>query len=353
MELTTQQPLGQMPGQYKGRIEYIDALRGFTMILVVFYHVAFYCWHVYGKGISIHDYLVQFRMPTFFFISGFLIYKAGLVWDTKQIVRFFKKKIPVQLVFPFIFFLVYIYIHRFPFASSITDHTKVGYWFTYALLEYYIFYAATRFLVRSKWVDVVLIITALIIYPVNSPRVYDAIPLPEAVKGALSMRMWCYYFFFVLGSLVRKHFTTVEKLLDTKWFLPCCIIYYFGVNILRDVLPTGNTSFAFTLSLTGLIILFSFFRINKESFSHKTTVGKTLQYIGRRTLDVYLIHYFLIPKQLSFVTVFADHPMPVIEATTSLIISALIIAGCLLIGNIIRLSPFLAHWVFGAKYPSK
>jgi len=40
-----------------GRIQYIDALRGFTMILVVFYHVSQFCWHVCGKGISIQDYL--------------------------------------------------------------------------------------------------------------------------------------------------------------------------------------------------------------------------------------------------------------------------------------------------------
>jgi len=322
------------------------------MVLVVFYHVAFYCWHVCGKGISIHDYLVQFRMPTFFFISGFLVYKSGMDWNAKQTIGFFRKKIPVQLIFPFVFFAIYLHLRHLSFYPSIIDHTKVGYWFTYVLLEFYCFYAATRFFIRSKWVDIALIVTALVIYPINSPTVYDAIPIPEAWKGALSMRMWCYYFFFVLGSLVRKHFTLVERLLDSKWLLPCCIIYYFVINILGDTLPTSNIPFGFTLSLAGVIILFSFFRAHQQSFSHNTAVGNTLQFIGRRTLDVYLIHYFLIPRQLSFITVFADHPMPVIEATISLIIAAVVIAACLLLSSIIRLSPQLAHWVFGAKYPS-
>jgi hypothetical protein len=48
-------------------------------------------------------------------------------------------------------------------------------------------------------------------------------------------------------------------------------------------------------------------------------------------------------------TVFHDYSMPIIEFAVSSLIAFLIIAMCLLIGNIIRLSPFLAHWVFGAK----
>ena len=61
------------------RIQYIDALRGFTMILVVFYHVSQFCWHVCGKGISIQDFLVQVRMPMFFFISGYRIAMASII----------------------------------------------------------------------------------------------------------------------------------------------------------------------------------------------------------------------------------------------------------------------------------
>lgn len=74
-----------------------------------------------------------------------------------------------------------------------------------------------------------------------------------------------------------------------------------------------------------------------------------MQYVGRRTLDVYLIHYFLLPMNLTFMTVFVDHPVPIVEAFFSSAISITIIAMCLLVSNIIRLSPLLAHWIFGAK----
>lgn len=53
------------------RIEYIDALRGFTMILVVFSHV-----EMTSLGFETPTFLnsmfMSFRMPLFFFISGFI-----------------------------------------------------------------------------------------------------------------------------------------------------------------------------------------------------------------------------------------------------------------------------------------
>ena len=58
-----------------GRIEYIDALRGFTMILVVFHHIM-----SLGMGIEssvCSSLFITFRMPLFFFISGWMAMRLG------------------------------------------------------------------------------------------------------------------------------------------------------------------------------------------------------------------------------------------------------------------------------------
>ena len=88
------QPSSSKPtnGSSTGRIEYIDALRGFTMLLVVFNHIAKYSFEVTGIP-SFHQYLTQVRMPMFFFISGFVLYKSGVVWDGKHVIRFFRKNL--------------------------------------------------------------------------------------------------------------------------------------------------------------------------------------------------------------------------------------------------------------------
>ena len=46
------------------RIEYIDAMRGFTMILVVLHHVSLMA---FGRNSVTDEWLVEFRMPLFFF----------------------------------------------------------------------------------------------------------------------------------------------------------------------------------------------------------------------------------------------------------------------------------------------
>ena len=352
MPLTENQHITPSQANSGKRIEYIDAMRGFTMILVVFYHVALYCWDVPLKTSSFHQYCLQVRMPLFFFISGFVLYKANVVWDLKQIVKFFRKKIPVQLLAPFVFFLIFIHVKDYPLMESIEHVHKKGYWFTYVLLEYYVFYAAVRFLIRNEKVSsIVLIVLGLILYYLN----WRQVPIPSNIKGILSVGNWYRFLFFVMGTLVKKNFTAVEQLLDSKWLLPCCIVYYFIVNAFSDLIPIAHfaSTLQLTLTLTGLVILFSFFRKKQDVFKKDTVIGNSLQYIGRRTLDVYLIHFFLLPdKLINYVTVFVDHPMPIVEATVSLTLALVIVAICLLIGNIIRLSPLLAHWVFGAKYPT-
>ena len=333
-----------------GRIEYIDALRGFTMLMVVFHHVAYCCWKMDINEIpSVHNYLLQVRMPMFFFISGFVLYKSNVTWNSAQVLKFFKKKLPVQLFTPFLFLLLSVHISGTNLLIAISDPDKNGFWFTFVLLEYYVFYVSVKFLIRKCWASIVLVIIGLAFYLINFPPIMDSIPLLESTKGILSIQRWHFFLFFVLGTIVKKHFIWFESFLDRGWFLTCCILIYFLGNGFRSIIPVNSTIIGLILTLTGLTILFSFFRIKKDIFSRQSILGRSLQCVGRRTLDIYLIHTFLLPTSLSIFTLFKDHPMPVIEATSSLLVSIIIVAACLLISNIIRLSPFLAHWMFGAK----
>ena len=331
------------------RIGYIDALRGFTMFLVVLEHVASMCWGIVGKGISVHDYLVQVRMPLFFFISGFVLYKEGVVWNASHIVKFFKKKIPVQLISPFLFFAVFLYVKGTPLIDGLMDKYKAGYWFTLALLEFFVIYAAVRFLVRQWWSSIVLVVIGLALYVFCWPKMTTGNQTIDNLFMLLSVHQWRFFIFLVLGTLVRQYFSVVERWLDAKWLLPVCIAFYLIVNALGGLLPVKAIPVRLLLSLTGLVAVFSFFRNKQDLFSHNSRLGRTMQYVGRRTLDIYLIHYFLVPTGLGFFTVFSDHPMPIIEATVSSGIAIIIIAASLLISSIIRLSPTLAHWLFGAK----
>lgn len=331
------------------RIGYIDALRGFTMFLVVFMHVGTACWGIDGTMVSFHRYLGQVRMPMFFFISGFVLYREGVVWDMGHLVRFFKKKIPVQLLSPFLFFFVFLHVSGIPLENGLMEKHKMGYWFTLVLMEFFVIYAAVRFTVRNRWSRPILVAIGLALYYFCQPGMTSGNQTVDNVFLLLSVNQWRYFIFLVIGTLTREYYGTVQAWLDAKWLLPVCIAFFMLVNAWGDVLPVKEVPLKFLLSFTGLVVTFAFFRSKQSLFTREKALGRTMQYVGRRTLDIYLIHYFLIPKNLNFVTLFTDHPMPIIEAAVSTVIAILIIAFCLLISEIIRLSPVLAHWLFGAK----
>lgn len=333
------------------RIEYIDALRGFTMILVVLTHVATFCLDL--KGIPMyHTYLRQFRMPLFFFISGFVMYKEGVIWNLKHIGGFLRKKFVVQILSTAVFFALAIYINKGNFISNITDSAKGGYWFTYTLFVFFTLYSIIRFVFR-KHEDYIILVAAAFFYVINWPPLYGAIPLSDCAKSTLGIEQWYYFCFFLIGTLTKKHFDLVQKLLDKDIILIVCILLYFLLNICQsEPLKNGllGVITSFCVRMSGVIITFAFFRTNKAWFTQEKRIGRSLQYIGRRTLDIYLLHYFFLPKQMSqVVTAFRDYPMPALELVFSLIIALIVIAFCLLISNVIRLSPTLAHWLFGVK----
>jgi fucose 4-O-acetylase-like acetyltransferase len=117
------------------------------------------------------------------------------------------------------------------------------------------------------------------------------------------------------------------------------------------ITDAGNNFISFLLSgFTGLIILFTFFRKNDSLFTKDRRLGKVLQFIGRRTLDIYLLHYFILPYHMNRIgTWLLQYTNKSVDLLIILILALWIIGLSLLLSEIIRLSPFLAHYLFGAK----
>ena len=336
------------------RIEYIDALRGFTMMLVVLQHVALFGWGVTEDVPSVHPFLQQIRMPLFFFISGFVLYKAGVVWSVSHVGQFLRKKFLVQIIPTVVFLVLFCEFKGWGLVDSLFDPAKSGYWFTYTLFVYFVFYSLLRLCFHGRLEDIAVVLAALSFYVITWTPIYSNIPLSDAYKGLLGIQQWVYFCFFLTGTLVRKHFDVVQQWLDGRWLLTLSILLYFLLNFYGRLLPdVGMVRVPVSLirTLAGITILFAFFRANRASFTKDRAMGRVLQYVGRRTLDIYLLHYFLLPWGLGVVfPVFTESPMPVVELVCSFAVAVVVVSLCLLVSNIIRLSPFLAHWLFGVKY---
>lgn len=336
------------------RIEYIDALRGFTMILVVMAHV---CQFSFNTSSTILSFFSVFRMPLFFTISGFVLYKPQMVFDGTTLMTFLKKKFKVQIVPTVVFFVLYEWILNHDFMGGLFSGAKHGYWFTLALFYYFVIYALIKyFCLRVKSTNIaenaILITMGIILYVL--PKFLHVVFGFNSTTGDLfSISELCYFIFFVLGIFIRKYYNTFIVVLNKPAFVTTLIC----VNIIGYIVYSKyqfneaiRFIFYFILRISGVIMAIAFFFRYEDSFSSTKCLGRVFQFIGRRTLDIYLLHYFVLPRGMQTLIGSLDiNSMPFMYFFIVFLIAALVIAFCLAISCLLRTSPALARWLFGAK----
>lgn len=349
----------------KKRIEYIDALRGFTMILVVFSHVLLFTFGI--ESSFINDVFVSFRMPLFFFISGFIGYKANIEWTGKTWWAMSRKKLLVQLIPTFFFGLICAYAYlKVDFMAFVTSSNKLGYWFTIALLEMFLLVYTMNWVLYQcckkesrfrKVIALVLIYAALYLCRL----VPDYVPSLSGAYDVLSLHYVSLYFpFFAFGYICSMYKEAFNRILEQKSFSAVAIISFVLLFYVRRtyILPNlDGGALIFILSfftqlavgIFGLLVVYNTFRTYADLFTSDKRVGRALQYIGRRTLDIYLLHYFFIPYLPQVGRMLEQGNNAALELALGGGISLLVIGLCLVVSNIIRTSPILAKYLFGVK----
>ena len=351
-------------------MEWIDALRGLTMILVVANHVGMHSFgQKFGASASM-PFLVLMRMPMFFFISGFLAYKSGIEWNFGTYCRLTAKKLRVQVIPTLVFFFAFVAV---AFPSNYCDtvlrffHSpmKGGYWFTIALLYMFVVYYAIEFLLNKiRWKGlapyvIVWVIGVLLYESCFLPKQFDwAVGHKGGYEGWLNdtsfVEFMKYFHFFIFGNIVHRYWNRVQQLFDNKWVILAIIgiTFFSSIEFLKIHWLHGQwANLTRTFAQYGLFTLvFMAFRYYKDNFTKEHRAGRCLQYVGTRTLDVYLLHYFFLPN-LPMVGEFFNtykHNFA-IDTTFQLLVAAVVIAFCLLVSNILRISPTLKLYLFGRK----
>lgn len=354
-------------------------MRGFTMLLVVAYHVAQFGFAENEKTSAALPFMVLFRMPLFFFVSGFLAYKANFLWNIKNTIPLVLKKLHVQIVPAVIFLCIFIvFKSKYGFwegmLNALKSPTKDGYWFTWVLLQMFLIYY-------------VICIVGQRLFPQplscreeeNKPAItgrfrcvfwltvwilsivaYETLYLPKLFSYHKDMffsysslvQTIRFMQFFLLGNIVHRYWKQVQRIFDSIWFFP--LVATLAVVCCADIFRWHTLKFAWTnLPRTTamyalLLMVVMFFRFNKKWFTTEHALGRALQYTGKRTLDVYLLHFLLIPS-VPFVGTWLNthHPNFLIDLFASVGIAIPIVAACLLISHILHTSPALGKFLFG------
>ena len=339
----------------KQRIAYIDAMRGFTMILVIFAHVCHFC--LGDSRMGYNAIFILFRLPCFFMLSGWLFAKydfrhTGTVPCVTEII---KHKAMVQLVPTFIFLLI---LAPPPEFFHQLGALKGGYWFTFVLFEFFILYILIEKVGRI-WSPILAI--AITLASFFYARYYDSLhSSAEGYRlliinflGFLSVTAWRLFLFFYVGAWMRRHFESfirwTNKLMVIL-LIPAIFFLIASTSHKDDIL---FEMFRFYVGgISGMWMVFTFFRLS-ASWLQRLHVEKPLQYVGTRTLDIYMLHYFFLPRFLmEYAPQLQAYDSRFLEFIVIMAISLIILALCLITSYILRLSPFLAHYLFGVKRKS-
>ena len=338
------------------RIGYIDAMRGFTMILVVYSHICHFCLGDSLLGFNATFFL--FRLPCFFFISGWLFEPVSLR-SFRQIAR---KKFMVQIVPTAIFLLL---LAPPPEFFHQLGTLKGGYWFTFTLFEFFLIYMLSiRCCGRWSWLLALTISIASFCYGsyqnhlrLIAPDHSYLSPLLD-MAGFLGIRVWQYYLFFYIGTLVRRHFDEFIKITDKPWVAMLLVVTFFAIASTDHPAIAVLEYLRFNLGgISGMLLVFTVFRflyspIFRHPSSFSTILHQTsscLKFVGTRTLDIYLIHYFFLPRFLIAYSPWFHAHNSIVQFLTIMSIALIVLFLSLLVSYILRLSPFLAHYLFGAK----
>ena len=341
----------------QNRIGYIDAIRGLAMILVVYFHIAAYGFGSYELGYN--DIIERFRMPTFFFISGWVFYKAGRTWDRQTITGMIRKKFMVQIIPTVVFMLLYLVRFNLLDVSSFGSDKK-GYWYTFVLFEYFIIYILAEALLNRQnstigemRVLIVILILSVSAFYYAKYYTHYAVELGtwKDILGFFSFVKIRHIIFFWFGTFVRRHFDRFIQLTNNSYVTATLIVLFTAIILWPMVLSINGIEYIAYLvaGLSGTVICFTFFRIHAQNFSQETWYGRGLQLIGRRTLDIYLIHYFVLPYDLVQLDVWLQYHHNTLFAPMTLILALWVVICSLFISSLIRVSPLLAKYLFAVK----
>jgi fucose 4-O-acetylase-like acetyltransferase len=254
------------------------------------------------------------------FLSGIFGYK--LIIDKGVNLTPILKKKGLQLILPaLVFGAVGCLIHKENYITSFLLGGGKQYWFLFTLFEIMIIVSLSS-LIKGTWRQCCLLFVIFVIF--------NLLPDKSLAAKLLSKDHFVFtYPFFLLGYFIYR----VEELrYEEPTSLMCIIgsIVFFVLMLLR----INFHPIIYLEALSGICL--SFFAVKLANAS--SLIKKTLSYIGRYTLSIYLLHYFLwgmVPDNFLLLWPSQSLTAYIQQGFILLAVSALIIYVCILLTEVL------------------
>lgn len=321
------------------------------MLLVVLGHVLI--WSGVKSSTSVFlSFIISVNMPLFFFVSGFFAFRPYQLLNKERILDIAKRRFQALIVGTFVFWALFHYV----FDGHYSLRGGFGaYWFTIVLFQMFVCYISLSLISKLFRHDLVLPVLIPIALLSCGLLFIDKLDYPIAKClnwASLAQDLQ----FFTLGLICQKYRSRFFYLLENGFWVTLCICGYICCMMLTysDWL---SSNFGFIASLNRNVLvkylgLFSiiviFYRCPGLSVDASMT-GRLLRFIGKRTLDIYFIHYFFLPNVDGVAEWLTSGNRIIFQLLYSALITIAVTAITLGVSRVLRISTFLSTWLFGVK----
>ena len=332
-----------------GKREWVDFVKGTAIILIVAYHTALFITSIGfdAAGIGrIKVVLELFPMPAFFLISGMFHVRVGS-WSFADLwrrrLRLYLYLYVLWSVIRFVFYLVLPNVRSDGASTTATDPLALlgilvwpisSFWFIYALFVFTL--VLWLFRAAPPWV---LLAIALVLSALSSSGILD-------LNNVGWDRMTECLIFFVFGAYFqRKIYAWSER--QKPWWAVTLSAAFVAFALVVTLVPVlsripGVATIGQALAVaTGFALAYYLVRL---------TFLKWVVYVGVRSLNIYLVHVFVIALVVAPIALVpALDELPGRGLILSVAVTAIVVALSILITRYLTRVSWLFVYPFDKK----
>lgn len=326
----------------KNRINYIDRMKGFTILIVVLAHVYLMTFDM-GDSL-VFRFCASFEMPLFMFVSGFVAYLPSKVGGAinKKLTRRFVSYICPAFVVSYVLAL-YSFLILGNREIDIEETLIGGLWYLKALA---IFVCIQAVLVKCKnvmleWIIIAIAESLFLVGWKLSPLLHELFCLEH-----------CFFFypFFMMGYYFRRY-NLMEVVKSKNWIFTISLVGFICLlNANIEIHALRFLSERIVRPTFAILAISYLFAVREDKNSQ---FEAWLNRIGTKTLDIYMYHFFFLSG--SFVmfdlkgikTIEIMNSNPIIFLLIASIVTVILSYVSIAIGNLVRRSDSFGKVVYG------